>query len=183
MLTGVTFPPGDYLFEATLTHASGPTTPANYLWAIVLVLKDGDQNDLPTDKRLAETLHFEKNGTGADSAIVTMPSLKNLSPPATDPTVELASADYSRVTATSHPAIDFTLRFRLDFGGGTGDATVAVNQLPGLGGTSTEYLRHGTIDGPARSVSYGTAGVLVNLARGDGMTASVILKDFKIFQI
>jgi hypothetical protein len=182
LLTGVTFSSqGDYLLEATLTHAAGPTGLANYLWAIVLVLKNGNQNDAgPKDTRLSETLHFTTDSAGADIALVNMPGLQNLMPPATDPRVQLASADYSLVKAASQPAIDFTMALRLNLGAATGDATVAVNQHPGLGGKTSNYERHGQIGGPAQAVSYTTAGVVVVLSRGNGLTASAILKEFKI---
>lgn len=189
LLTGATFSlHHQYLFEATFTHAAGPTNPANYLWAVGLVLKDGNQDDLPADTRLNETLSFRKDGGGVDIARVNMPGFQSQSPPDTDPKINLAPGDYSRVTSASHPAIDFTLRLRLDFGDsskgvdGTGDATVEVNQLPGLGGKSSAYLRHGKVNGPSQTVAYTTAGVVVVLARGDGMTASVILKEFTISQ-
>jgi hypothetical protein len=184
LLTGVTFDStGDYVFEATLTHAAGPTSPANYLWAIVVVLKNGTEADLgPADTRLSETLHFEEDSAGTDITLVVMPGLQNQTPAATDPTVTLSPADYARVTFASHPAIDFTMKLRLNLGAAKGDATVAVNQLPGLGGGSVDYFRHGDISPASQAITYTTAGVVVNLARGDGQTASVILKDFKISQ-
>lgn len=164
-VTPVKFGPGSkFALEATFVSPRGPDA-INDLWAVALAARTGDRMDAADAVRAGATLQVRGptarlNGPGLDPGL----GLMNIS-----------QANYDRLFKQNTP-VEFTLEFVVDRATGKGKATLKVAGVMVATGESS------LADFKATSgQDITTVGAGVVIARGQGKSASVQIREFKIY--
>ena len=161
--TPVNFAQGSkFALEATFVRPAGPHDP-NDLWAVALTAREGGAPDLPALTRAGATFQVRADKARLNAPGVTPPLNMN----------NLDSAIYDRIFRANGPA-QFTLGFLVDRTNGKATASLKVG--------SDVFSKQSdlTVFKATSGDPITTVGASIVLARGDGKSASVQIREFRI---
>lgn len=162
---------GKYLLEATFQEANSPKN-AGDIWAPVISIKEGNENDLPNNLRIVGSVQFRKNPNlpGKDMARVNLPSMLNVAPLEQD--IAQNPMDYKYITS-GLPKSEF--RCELEFS----QATMDVKHTVTIG--SNTYVRTGKMPATYAAANLTAIGVALASNGGNGI-GSIICREFKLYK-